>query len=71
MKPVQRKSRDKAPKSREGCIIHPDGRISDAEFHEPILAGITSDVEARLKEMSRERARQASLSEVEIKKLYG
>jgi hypothetical protein len=72
MKPIHCKSnRSKAQKSREGCIVHPGGRISDAEFHEPILSGITSDVEAQLKKMSRERARQASLSEHEIKKLYG
>jgi hypothetical protein len=43
----------KAPESREGCIVHPDGRISDAEFHEPILSGISARAEARIKEISK------------------
>ncbi len=62
--------RPRKPKSREGCIVHPDGCVSDAEFHEPILAGITPHAEAHLKEMSKERARRLGLSEDEIKKLY-
>jgi hypothetical protein len=61
----------KAPKRREGCIVHPDGRISDAEFHEPILSGISPEGEARIKEISKEYARWAGLSEEEIKQLYG
>jgi hypothetical protein len=61
----------KAPESREGCIVHPDGRISDAEFHEPILSGISPEGEARIREISKEYARRAGLSEEEIKKLYG
>ena len=71
MKPIHRKSRRKVPKSREGCIAHPDGRISDAEFHEPILSGISAAGEARIREISKEYARRAGLSEEEIKKFYG
>ena len=61
----------KVPKSREGCIVHPDGRISDAEFHEPILSGVSPEREARITEISKEYARRAGFSEEEIKKLYG
>ena len=72
MKPIHRKSnRGKAPKGREGCIVHSDGRISGAEFHEPILSGISAEGEARIKEVSREYARLAGLSEEGIKKFYG
>jgi integrase len=60
-----------APKSREGCIIHRDGRISDAEFHEPILSRIGAGAEAPIIEVSKEYARRVGLSEEEIKKLYG
>jgi hypothetical protein len=67
MKSKRRKSRrPKAPKSREFCVVHPDGRISDAELHEPILAGDHLVVD----EIGREVARRAGLSEDEIKKLY-
>jgi hypothetical protein len=65
-----RKRRHFNEPSREGCVVDSDRRVSDAGFHEPILAGITSDAEARLKEMSKERARRVGLSEGDIKKLY-
>jgi hypothetical protein len=68
---MHRTSRGKAQKSREGCIIHTDGRISDAEFHEPILSGINAEAEAPIIEISKEYARRVGLSEEEIKKLYG
>jgi hypothetical protein len=72
VKPIHRKSnRGKAPKSREGCIVHPDGRISDVEFHEPILSGISAGGEARIREVSKKYARRAGLSEEEIEKLHG
>jgi hypothetical protein len=72
MKSKRSRSRKaKVPKSREGCMVHPDGRISDAEFHEPILSGISPEGEARITEISKEYARRAGLSEEEIKKLYG
>jgi hypothetical protein len=61
----------RAPKSREGCIVHSDGRISDAEFHEPILSGISPEREARIREIGKEYARRAGFSEEEIKKQYG
>jgi hypothetical protein len=60
----------KKPKSSEGCVVHSDGRITGAEFHEPILSGIVPEAEARLKEMSKEHARRVGLSEAEVKKLY-
>lgn len=53
--------------TREFCVLHPDGRISDAELHEPILAGDHPEADA----VGREAARRAGLSEDEIKKLYG
>jgi hypothetical protein len=72
MKSARRKSRKpEVPKSREGCVIHPDGHISDAEFHEPILSGISKEAEARIREMDREIARRAGLSQDEIEILYG
>jgi hypothetical protein len=72
MKPIHRKpSRGKARKSREGYIVHPDGRIGDAEFHEPILFGISAGAEARIREVSKKYARRTGLSEKEIKKFYG
>jgi hypothetical protein len=71
VRPIQRKSRDKAAKSREGCIVHPDGRISDAEFHEPILSRIGAGAEAPIIEVGKKYARRVGLSEEEIKKLYG
>ena len=52
--------------SREFCVRHPDGRISDAELHEAILAGNHPEADA----VGREVARRAGLSEDEIKKLY-
>jgi hypothetical protein len=71
VKPICGKSREsKPPKSREGCIVHPHGRISDDEFHEPILSGISARAEARIKEISKEYAYRAGLTEEEIKKLY-
>jgi hypothetical protein len=63
--------RCKAPKSREGCIVYPDGRISDVEFHKPTLSGINAEAEARIREVGKKYARRAGLSEQEIKKLYG
>jgi hypothetical protein len=72
VKPIHPKSnRGNAPNSREGCIVHPDGRISDAEFHEPILSHIGAGAEAPIMEVSKEYARRVGLSEEEIKKLYG
>jgi integrase len=61
----------KASKGRERYIVHPDGRASDAEFHEPILSGISLKGEARIREVGKECARRLGLSEQEIKKLYG
>jgi hypothetical protein len=61
----------KPPTSREGCVVHPDGSVTDAEFHEPILSGITAEVEALIIEPSKEYARRVGLSKEEIKKLYG
>jgi hypothetical protein len=60
-------SRAKAPKSREFCVVYPDGRISDAELHEPILAGAHPIAD----KIGKEVARRAGLSEDEINKLYG
>jgi hypothetical protein len=72
VQPIHRKSnRGKAPKGREGCIVHPDGRISDAEFHEPILSNISAKDKARITEVGKEYAHRAGLSEEEIKKFYG
>jgi hypothetical protein len=62
-----RSRRPKAPKSREFCVVHPDGRISDAELHEPILAGDHPIAD----EIGKEAARWAGLSEEEITKLCG
>jgi hypothetical protein len=59
--------RPEAPKSREFCIVYPDGRVSDAELHEPILAGDHPIAGV----IGKEVARRAGLSEAEIKKLYG
>jgi DNA-binding FadR family transcriptional regulator len=71
VKSIRRKpNRGKAQKSREGCIVHPNGRISDAEFHEPIFTGIRAGDEARIREVSKQYARRAGLSEEEIEKFY-
>jgi len=67
---TQRRSksrRAKVKKSREFCVVHPDGRISDAELHEPILAGDHPATD----EIGKEVARRGGLSEAEIKKLHG
>ena len=53
--------------TREFCVLHPDGRISDAELHEPILQA--GDDRAG-REISRKIAKQAGLSEDQIKKMY-
>jgi hypothetical protein len=50
------------------CFVHPDGRTSDAELHEPILQH-GDDIQAR--EIGKNVARRAGLSEAEIDKLYG
>jgi hypothetical protein len=68
MKSKRSKSRrPKAPKGREFCVVHPDGRISDAELHEPILAGDHPIAD----QIGIDVARRAGLSEDAIKKLYG
>ena len=69
MKSKSGKSRRiKPPKSREFCVVHPDGRISDAELHEPILAAGDHSIAG---EIGKNVARRAGLSEDAIKKLYG
>ena len=47
-----------------------DGKPQDAALHEEILAGIDRDAEARVRNIGKERARKAGLTEAEIKKLY-
>ena len=61
--------RHKAPKGREFCVVHPDGRVTDAELHEPILQQGGDDIPSR--EIGKNFARRAGLSDAEIKKLYG
>jgi hypothetical protein len=60
--------RAKAGKSREFCVVHPDGHVSDAELHEPILL---QGGDSQVREIGKEVARRTGLSEAEIKKLYG
>ncbi len=68
MTPKRSKSRRaRAVKSREFCVVHPNGRVSDAELHEPILE---QGDRARATEIAKNVARRADLSEEEIKKLY-
>jgi hypothetical protein len=68
MKSKRSKSRtDQTPNNREFCVIHPDGRISDSELHEAILAGDHPIAN----EIGKEQARRAGLSEQEIKKFFG
>jgi hypothetical protein len=55
--------RAKAGKSREFCILHPDGHVSDAELHEPILQK-SNDCQTR--EIGKEVGRRAGLPEAEI-----
>jgi hypothetical protein len=47
-----------------------DGKPQDKHLHEPILSGIDRDAEARARNIGKEAARRAGLTEVEIKKLY-
>ena len=37
----------KRPRSGEGAIVDEDGRLSDAAFHFPILAGVLPDDAAK------------------------
>lgn len=63
---TSKSSTPKRPNSREFCVIHAGGHITDAELHEPILAGdhLLAD------EIGKQQARRAGLSEQEIEKLY-
>jgi hypothetical protein len=53
---------------REFCVVHPDGRVSDAELHEPILDN--PKAEAAIRDVGKAIAQGADLSEQEIKKLF-
>lgn len=50
--------------SNEFFVLHPDGRRTDAELHDPILA--EGDVD-RAKEVTRQRLRAKGYSEQRIK----
>jgi integrase len=58
------------PIARAPGALCPHGRISDDEFHKPILSGISARAEARIREISKQYAYRAGLTEEEIKKLY-
>ena len=49
-------------------MVHPDGRVSDAELHEPILSGIDRDADARVRNIGKQQARKAGLTEAEIER---
>jgi hypothetical protein len=47
-----------------------DGKPQDKDLHEPILTGIDRAAEARVKNIGKEVARRAGLTEAKIKKSY-
>jgi hypothetical protein len=61
----------KGAKGGEFFVVHPDGSVSDAELHEPILSGIDRDAEACVRNIGKQQARKAGLTEAEIETLYG
>jgi hypothetical protein len=47
-----------------------DGKLKDKDLHEPILSGIDRDADARVRNIGKQAARRAGLTEAEIKKFY-
>jgi hypothetical protein len=68
IKKHRKASHTTSTKSSEFCVVHPDGHISDAELHEPILDN--PEAEAATREIGKKAARRAGMSEAMIKKLY-
>lgn len=60
----------KGAKGGEFCVVHPDGRITDVELHEPIQPGIDCEAEARVGNIGKKQARKIGLTEAEIRKAY-
>ncbi|MGO9326903.1 MAG: hypothetical protein ACLQJ0_02155 [Steroidobacteraceae bacterium] len=58
-------------KSKEFFYTDKDGKPQDKELHNPILSGIDRDADARVRNIGKEQARKAGLTEAEITKLYG
>jgi hypothetical protein len=52
-------------------VVYPYRHISDAELNDPMLSKISPEPDARIREISKEVARRAGLSDDDIKKLYG
>jgi len=46
------------------------GELQDEDLHEPILSGIDGDADARVRNIGKEAARRAGLTEAEINELY-
>jgi len=57
-------------KNKEFFYNDKDGKPQDKDLHEPILSGIDRAAEARVRNIGKEAARRAGLTEAEIKKLY-
>jgi hypothetical protein len=52
MIPLKGLARKAKPKLGEFCVVHPDGSVTDAELHEPILAAVDDE---KLVQINRER----------------
>jgi hypothetical protein len=57
-------------KNKEFFYKDKDGKPQDKDLHEPILSGIDRTAEARVRNIGKEAARRAGLTEAEIKRLY-
>lgn len=57
------------PRSLEGCTVHPDASISDAEFHADILDNL--EAERALAEANVKLAVELGMSEAQARRVYG
>jgi hypothetical protein len=65
-----RRFKPMSEKNKEFFYKDKDGKPQDKDLHEPILSGIDRDAEARVRNIGKEQARKAGLTEAEIQKLY-
>jgi hypothetical protein len=57
-------------KNKEFLYKDEDGKLQDKDLHQPILLGIDRDADVRVRNIGKEAARRAGLTEAEIKELY-
>ncbi len=61
--------RSRRPRSLEGCIVHPDGSVSDEEFHAGILDN--PEAERALAEANVKLAVELGMTGEQARRVYG